>query len=328
MYTFSRRGLLYVAAGSTATLALAACSSGAPPTAPPATGSAGSSSSAGGDRQMSQDAYDAIIKGGPVADAATVSANPWATKIKNQGFIKRGGTTTGAIFSIKDPTTGRIVGFDAGIGDLLAHYITGGTDVSKLTQVAQTSVDTRETMLQNNTVDIVVATYSITTARAQKVAFAGPYYASGDSIQVKSDNTTIKSVTDLQGKKLVTESNSTAITAIEKFVPGNTPTLFADNDSCVAAVQQGRADAYVLDEAILLGNAVKNPDLKVVGTPFTTDPYGVGLNKDDPAAKAFVDAFLQKIFDSGDWLKLWKATVGLYVEAVPTPPKIGSVQGS
>ena len=325
MYTFSRRGLLHVAAGSTATLALAACSSGAPPTAPPGTGSAGS---AGGDRQMSQDAYDAIIKGGPVADAATVSANPWATKIKNQGFIKRGGTTTAAIFSIKDPTTGRIVGFDAGIGDLLAHYITGGTDVSKLTQVAQTSVDTRETMLQNNTVDIVVATYSITTARAQKVAFAGPYYASGDSIQVKSDNTTIKSVTDLQGKKLVTESNSTAITAIEKFVPGNTPTLFADNDSCVAAVQQGRADAYVLDEAILLGNAVKNPDLKVVGTPFTTDPYGVGVNKDDPAAKAFVNAFLQKIFDSGDWLKLWKATVGLYVEAVPTPPKIGSVQGS
>jgi glutamate transport system substrate-binding protein len=286
------------------------------------------SGSANPTRQISQDAYDAVIKGGPVADAATISASPWATKIKAQGFIKRGGTTTGAIFSLKDPTTGRIVGFDAGIGDLLAHYITGGTDVSKLTQVSQTTVDTRETMLQNNTVDIVVATYSITVARAAKVAFAGPYYSSGDSIQVKADNTTIKSVSDLVGKKLVTESNSTAITAIEKFVPGNVPTLFADNDSCVAAVQQGRADAYILDESILLGNAVKSPDLKVVGTPFTTDPYGVGLNKDDPAAKTFVNTFLQKIFDSGDWLKLWKATVGVYVDAAPTPPTIGSVQGS
>lgn len=327
MYTFSRRGLLYVAAGSSAAVALAACSSGAPPTSG-ATGSATASGSSNANRQISQDAYDAVIKGGPVADPATVSASPWATKIKAAGFIKRGGTTTGAIFSLKDPTTGRIAGFDAGIGDLLAHYITGGTDVSKLTQVSQTSVDTRETMLQNNTVDIVVATYSITTARAAKVAFAGPYYSSGDSIQVKADNTTIKSVTDLAGKKLVTESNSTAITAIEKYVPGNTPTLFADNDSCVAAVQQGRADAYVLDESILLGNAVKNPDLKVVGTPFTTDPYGVGVNKDDPAVKAFVNAFLQKIFDSGDWLKLWKATVGVYVDAQATPPKIGSVPGS
>lgn len=323
MYTFSRRGLLYVAAGSSAAAALAACSTGTPPVgAPPSAGASGSSG--GGSKQMSQSDYDNIVKGGPVADASTVSASPWASKIKSQGFLKRGGTTTGAIFSLKDPVTGRIVGFDAGIGDLLAHYITGGTDVAKLTQVSQTSVDTRETMLQNNTVDVVVATYSITPARMQKVAFAGPYYSSGDAIQVKKDNTTIKSVTDLQGKKLVTESNSTAITAIQKFVPGNTPTLFADNDSCVAAVQQGRADAYVLDESILLGNAVKNPDLKVVGTPFTTDPYGVGVNKDDATAKAFVNAFLQKIFDSGDWLKLWKATVGVYVDAVPTPPKIGS----
>lgn len=325
MYTFSRRGLLYVAAGSSAAIALAACSSGAPPTA---AGSGSTSGSTNANRQISQDAYDAVIKGGPVADDATVSASPWATKIKGAGFIRRGGTTTGAIFSLKDPTTGRIAGFDAGIGDLLAHYITGGTDVSKLTQVSQTTVDTRETMLQNNTVDIVVATYSITMARAQKIAFAGPYYSSGDSIQVKSDNTSIRSVGDLAGKKLVTESNSTAITALQKFVPGNTPTLFADNDSCVAAVQQGRADAYVLDESILLGNAVKNTDLKVVGNPFTTDPYGVGVNKDDPAVKAFVNTFLQKIFDSGDWLKLWKATVGVYVDAQATPPKIGSVPGS
>src|SRR5450759_3914022 len=142
MYAFSRRGLLYVAAGSSAAVALAACSAGTPPTSA-GSGSASGSGSAGASRQISQDAYDAVIKSGPVADTSVVSASPWATKIKNQGYIRRGGTTTGAIFSLKDPTTGRIAGFDAGIGDLLAHYITRGTDVSKLTQVAQTSVDTR-----------------------------------------------------------------------------------------------------------------------------------------------------------------------------------------
>src|SRR5450759_2146567 len=169
MYAFSRRGLLYVAAGSSAAVALAACSSGTPPTSA-GSGSASGSGSAGASRQFAPGSYDAVIKSGPVADASVVSASPWATKIKSQGYIKRGGTTTGAIFSLKDPTTGRIAGFDAGIGDMLAHYITGGTDVSKLTQVAQTSVDTRETMLQNNTVDIVVATYSITVPRAQKIS--------------------------------------------------------------------------------------------------------------------------------------------------------------
>lgn len=326
MTAFSRRGLLYVAAGSTAAITLAACSSGTPPTSD--TSGAASGASSTGARKISQDDYDKIVLAGPVADASVISASAWASKIKATGYIKRGGTTTGAIFSLKDPTTGRITGFDAGIGDLLAHYITGGTDVSKLTQVSQTSVDTRETMLQNNTVDIVVATYSITTKRAEKVAFAGPYYSSGASIQVRADNTTIKSVDDLKDKKLVTESNSTGITAIQKFVPGNQPTLFADNDSCIAAVQQRRADAYILDESILLSNAVKNADLKVVGSPFTTDPYGVGVNKDDAAVKAFVNTFLQKIYDSGDWLKLWKATVGVYVDGTPTAPKIGSAQGS
>src|ERR1035437_6420578 len=99
MYAFSRRGLLYVAAGSSAAVALAACSSGAPPV------SAGSGSASGptnSNRQISQDAYDAVIKSGPVADASVVSASSWATKIKSQGYIKSGGTTTGEIFSLKD----------------------------------------------------------------------------------------------------------------------------------------------------------------------------------------------------------------------------------
>ena len=57
---------------------------------------------------------------------------------------------------------------------------------------------------------------------------------------------------------------------------------------------------------------MKATDLKVVGTPFTTDPYGVGVTKGDAAVKAFVNTFLQKIFADG----------------VPTPPAIGSVAGS
>ena len=44
------------------------------------------------------------------------------------------------------------------------------------------------------------ATYSITPERAKKVAFAGPYYRSGDAIMVKTDNTAINSVNDLAGR--------------------------------------------------------------------------------------------------------------------------------
>jgi glutamate transport system substrate-binding protein len=318
----NRRGFLGLGAATGLGLWLTGCSN-APAPIPTA---AGGSASGGG---IDVSAYDAIIKSGPVADAAVLSANAWATRIKGNGVLQRGGTESGAIFSLKDPMTGRVTGFDAGIGDLLAHYILGGDDVSKLVALQQTSVDTRETMLQNNTVDVVVATYSITPERAKKIAFAGPYYSSGAAIQVKADNTSIKTVKDLAGKTVATESNSTGITAINNNVTGANIVLFPDNASCVAAVVQGRAEAYVLDESILLSNVVQNPQLKVVGTPFTQDPYGIGLNRDDPSAKQFVNAFLTSIYDSGVWGKLWEATVGKYVEgATPTAPELGSVPGS
>jgi len=324
----SRRNILTLIAATGSAGVLAACG-GTPQQEGASQQSGGTSSKGPTDKKtISADTYDSIVKAGPKADASAISASPWAQKIKSAGVLTRGGTDTSPIFSIKDPITGRTLGFDAGIGDLLAHYILSSDDVQKLQKMSQTTVDTRETMLQNNTVDVVVATYTITPERAKKVAFAGPYYSSGDAIQVLASNTDIKSYKDLAGKKIVTETNSSALTSIKKFIPDADVITFTENDACAAAVEDGRAVAYVLDQSILLSNVVKNPKLKVVGEPFTTDPYGIGLNKDDATAKKFVNDFLQKIFDDGSWLKMWKATVGLYTDAEPSTPKIGSVAGS
>lgn len=317
--TMTRRGLLAAAAGSTAA-ALAACTSDTP--------TVSVSRPTPGLRVILPGPYDAVVRGGPVAQPSVVAASTWASRIKRAGVLRRGGTTTGAIFSLQDANTGRILGFDAGIGDLLAHYILGGTDVTSLTQVVETDAATRESVLQSNAADVVVSSYSITTSRAQKVAFAGPYYSSGVSIQVRTDNERIRSVVDLKGKALVTETGSAGVRAIQKYVPGNQPTLYDDNESCTLAVEQGRADAYVIDEMILLSNAVRNPNLTVVGNPFTSDPWGIGVTRNDPAVKVFVNTFLQRIYDSGDWLKLWKVTVGAYVQATPSPPALGSAAGS
>ena len=313
----TRRGVLSLSLGSGLVLAGCAKNSGGSSASPGASGSKAPGVDAG--------AYDKIVTGGPTASDADIAASPWAKKIKDAGVMTRGGTNTSTIFSLLNPATGRILGFDAGMGALLAHYILGGSDVAKLVQMKQTSVDTRETMLQNHTVDTVIATYSITPARAQKVDFAGPYYSSGDAIQVKADNTTIKSVSDLDGKKIATESNSTAITAIKDKVKNADVQLFADNDSCVTAVTQGRVDAYVLDQSILLSNAASNPQVKVVGEPFTTDEYGIGVPKDDPTAKSFVNTFLKAIEDGGQWADMWKLCIGPYIEGnPPQPPAIQS----
>ena len=278
-----------------------------------------------GNGQIDQATYDSVIAGAPKADDATVSASAWAKAIKARGTLKTGGTDSGPLFSLLDPATGKLSGFDAGLSQMLAQYILG----EPKTELTITTVDTRETLVQNNTVDAVFATYTITPARAEKVAFAGPYFVSGAAIMVKKDNTTIKSVADLAGKKVATESNSTAVTALKDKAPTAELQLYAEDAQCQAAVQQGRADAYVLDQSILISDAISNPAVKVVGEPFTVDPYGIGVSKSDPSAKKFVDAWLQTIYADGSWAKLWKATIGTVVDGdAPAPPKIGSVPGS
>ncbi|WP_216903953.1 transporter substrate-binding domain-containing protein, partial [Nocardia alni] len=172
------------------------------------------------------------------------------------------------VFSLTDPMTGKTTGFDAGLAAMLAKYITGKPNV-KLTQV---QVASREVLLQNGAVDTVIATYTITTGRAKKVAFAGPYYSSGDAILVSKGNTAITKATDLDGKTVCTETASTAAGDIEQFAPSAKLVLFDTNAECVQAVEQGRADAYVLDQALLLGDVYREPDkVKVVGQPFTTE---------------------------------------------------------
>jgi glutamate transport system substrate-binding protein len=316
--TLLRRTGSAAAAAALAAVVLTACgSSGSTPQPPGATASGGGSS------------YDKIIQSGPKADASAISASSWAQAVKKEGSLRVGGTDAGPLFSLKDPTTGKLTGFDAGLAQMLAHYITGKTDVQNLTKLTITTVDTRETLLQNNSVDAVFATYTITPARAQKVDFAGPYYESGDAIMVKADNTSITSVDDLKGKTVATESNSTAALALQQKVPDAKVTLFQQDAECVAAVQQGRVDAYVLDQGILISDASTNKAVKVVGQPFTQEPYGIGLPKGQGDGKQFVDDFLKKVFADGSWAKLWKATIGTVVKGdAPKPPAIGSAPGS
>lgn len=353
-----RRGLI-VAAAMAGVLSLAACSSSTPTTTSPSSSSTAASSSeapsspagtessstgssgtesgstgastsvpqvtGSGNGQIDQAAYEAVIAGAPKADDATIAANAWAKKIKDRGTLNTGGTDSGPLFSLLNPATGKLTGFDAGLAQMLAQYITGAPTI-KLTV---TTVATRETLIQNGTVDTVFATYSITPERAKKVAFAGPYFISGSAVMVKKDNTSITKVEDLAGKNVATEANSTSVTALKAKVPTANLLLFQQDAECQAAVQQGRADAYVLDQSILISDATKNPAVKVVGEPFTVDPYGIGVTLADPSAKKFVNDWLQKIFDDGSWAKLWKATIGTVVAGdAPAPPKIGSAEGS
>lgn len=305
--TARSRGLATLTAVALTTLTLAACS----PEDPADEGADGD----GGD------AYDQIIAAGPVADDAAVEANEWASAVREAGVLTVGGTETSELFSLLDPTTGETRGFDAGIQQLLSRYILGEANV----ELQQVTVDTREQVLESNTVDTVIATYSITPERAERVAFAGPYYSAQAGILVSSDNTEIEGLDDLAGHTVATQANSTGVTLLEEEAPEAEILALPDHAQALAAVQQGNADAYVIDETLLMNAVVANDDVQIVGESFgPEDLYGIGVNQDSDAVE-FINTFLTEIEDSGQWADLWQLTIGdrADIPDVPTPPTPG-----
>ncbi|KJC62852.1 glutamate ABC transporter substrate-binding protein [Agreia bicolorata] len=310
-----RRVLPVAAVALTAMLGLAACSSdsSAVPGADPTSSSAASS-------------LDDVYKNAVVADAADILPDSTMAKIKERGTLIVAEALDAPLLSQQDPANpDDVEGFDADLAKLLAIYILGKPSV----QIVPPASETREALLQNGTVDVVFNTYTITEERATQVSFAGPYLESGLAVAVKADNTDIKGIDDLGGKTVIVGANTPAVTAVPEKQPTADVVSFATDPQAMQALKQGRGDAYVQDFTLLASNAASDSSIKVVGQPFTTEAYGIGLGHDDEDFKKFINDWLLKIQKDGTWGKVWDATLGSAVESsTPDAPEIGSVPGS
>ena len=300
---------------------LAACGGAAPET----NTSAGTDEAASEEAaavSLDKDAFDALVASGPVADDAAINASEWAKKVKEAGVLRVGTTPTSFLFSQMDETDENIRGFDAGLFQMLARYILGDETKWEFTQVDSS---TRESVLQNDQVDAVFATYSITPDREKVISFAGPYYTSQQGVLVKAGNTEITGVDSLAGKNVATQSGSTGPDILAEFAPDAVIQEFENDAEARVALEQGRVDAYVTDYTLHLNALVKNPAAyQIAGEPFgPEDNYGIGLPLDSDGV-AFVNDFLKTLVENGTWAELWKITLGdrTGITAVPEAPVI------
>src|SRR5574338_646370 len=171
----------------------------------------------------------------------------------------------------------------------------------------------RETLISTGQVDLVVATYSITDKRKEKVSFAGPYFIAGQDLLVKADNTDITGPDSLKGKKLCSVTGSTSAQKVQEKVPGVNLQEFGTYSECVAALVSGTIDALTTDDTILAGYAAQEQykgKLKVVGKTFSEERYGVGIKKGDTALCQKIDDAIKKMIDSAEWKKAVDANLG------------------
>jgi glutamate transport system substrate-binding protein len=221
---------------------------------------------------------------------------------------------------LKNPD-GTMSGFDVDVATYVAGQL--GFTPDKIEWKESPSAQ-RETLIQNDQVKFIAATYSITDARKEKVSFAGPYLVTGQSLLVKADNTDITGAESLQNnKKLCSVSGSTPAQNIKDKYPGVQLQQYDTYSACIEALKNGAVDAVTTDEVILAGYAAQSPGIfKIVGKPFTVENYGIGLKKDDTELQTKINDSITKMEADGDWAKAFEKNLGPAGIATPPPPAL------
>lgn len=216
---------------------------------------------------------------------------------------------------------GTFSGFDVDVATFVAGQL--GYTPDKI-QFKESPSAQRETLIQNDQVDYIVATYSITDKRKEKVDFAGPYLVTGQSLLVRADNTDITGAESLQNnKKLCSVTGSTPAQNIKDKYPGVQLQQYDTYSACVEALKNGAIDAVTTDEVILAGYAAQTPGaFKIVGKPFTVENYGIGLKKGDTELRTKINNAIEKMEKDGAWEAAFDKNLGPAGITAPTPPPV------
>lgn len=219
-----------------------------------------------------------------------------------------------------DEKTKTYTGFDIEIAELVAAGL--GFDRSQIQFVPVESAN-RESALENDSVDLVVASYSYTQDRAQLVSFAGPYFETIEGLLVRSDEpsgTSMSSLSSSSGVCSTSGSNSyNQISTLTSALPVSRGTF----SECVSALKQHQVDGVYTDLAVLAGYAAQDPqDLRLIPIPGASMPqlYGIGLPYGDDLLRKKIDNILVAAERDGTWQAIFNATLAPSGIKAITPP--------
>ncbi|MFF4096871.1 glutamate ABC transporter substrate-binding protein [Streptomyces sp. NPDC001834] len=223
---------------------------------------------------------------------------PSIARIKARGKLIAGVDQNSFRWGYRDPANRRLEGFDIDLVRAIAKNVLGDPEAVIFRAIP---TNQRVAVLENDKVDVVVRTMTITCERARQVSFSTAYFQTGQQVLAPKNSTITGYDTSLSGKRVCTAEGSTAYDALKRRSFG---ALFedehdgaaADEDrltvpnqlDCLVRLQLGEVDAVVTDNALAAGQAAQDPAVELKGDkPFTTEYYGVATKRgaDDLVAR-------------------------------------------
>src|SRR3954452_17620866 len=123
-------------------------------------------------------------------------ADSYMARIQQRGQLIVGVKYDTPPFGSLNPINNQVEGFDADLGRALARALFGDETKVRFDEAASRN---RIPFLQEDKVDIVLSTMTITDERRQEIDFSDTYYMAGQSILVRKGSP-IQSVNDLNGR--------------------------------------------------------------------------------------------------------------------------------
>ena len=200
---------------------------------------------------------------------------------------------------------GKNAGFDVEIAKWFARYAFGREQ--RVSFVCAPS-PAREPLLTAGRVDLVISTFTYTTDRDTRIDFSRAYYKATGRLLVKN-NGPVQSLADIRGRKVSTTSGSIYDRWLKRCHASTEVTVTDSFTNALLAFNQGRADALMWDDTVLVGVAAADQTAKLTEDTFLALPYGIGIKQGNVALKRWVDSRLELMRKKDTFLTILRNNV-------------------
>jgi glutamate/aspartate transport system substrate-binding protein len=259
----------------------------------------------------------AVAQNTTVATAPSSDASPPAERIDTLKRVRDTGSLTIGVreasvpFSFID-TQKQPQGYSVDLCLKVADVIKSELKLQRLDVrfVPVTSAN-RIAMVKEGKIDLECGSTTNTRDRQKEVAFAYTTFVAGVKMLAKKSSN-INGVEDLRGQTVVVTKGTTSEKMLRQMNDDRILKLeileAKDHNESFAAVADGRAVAFPMDDVLLYGlisKSSKPDDFAVVGKYLSVEPYAIMLRKDEPAFERLVDRTLNEMFQSGEIRRIY-----------------------